>query len=591
MEVGMVTDSWAVERLRQAGRGDALIRVALGEEPPDTVIANATVFDAVTGTFLPDRSLWVKDGRIARVARAAEPPPYGADVLDASGLTLVPGLIDGHTHLIRLFVPEFVRALLPSGVTSAVTETMEYGTTHGFSGIRPFIEALRDQPLRLFYLAPALGGLTEEEEAAPLTPTEFDELLADPLCLGLGESYWSNVLLPGAQGVRARESIARTLAAGKVAEGHTAGARGARLDAYVALGVSSCHEPISVEEALEVYRRGLFVMIRQGGIRRDLETMRPLFDMPLDFRRFGLVTDGVDPERLASWGYLDQVVREALGLGIPPHIVYRMASTNVAEHFRLENDLGYLAPGRWADLVAIPAPDVFRPVFVMVAGKVVFDRGRVPATPRSVAVAPELLQTLGVDPEKALALAGMPPPLPLTGAVRVVEHVTNLVTREAVLSWEEAAVADLVPVLALERRRGEQAFWGLLKGLGLREGAYATSTAWDSPDLLVIGRDGLSVRTALTRLVEIGGGVVFARGADVVAESKEPICAVACLDTLEKVRADLRAVTDALHEAGVPWEDPILAVDTLTTPAIPHLRVTHRGYVRLRDRALLPVEG
>jgi adenine deaminase len=173
----------------------------------------------------------------------------------------------------------------------------------------------------------------------------------------------------------------------------------------------------------------------------------------------------------------------------------------------------------------------------------------------------------------------------------VVEHVTNLVTREAVLSWEEAAVADLVPVLALERRRGEQAFWGLLKGLGLREGAYATSTAWDSPDLLVIGRDGLSVRTALTRLVEIGGGVVFARGADVVAESKEPICAVACLDTLEKVRADLRAVTDALHEAGVPWEDPILAVDTLTTPAIPHLRVTHRGYVRLRDRALLPVEG
>ena len=512
-------------------------------------------------------------------------------MLDASGLTLVPGLIDGHTHLTRLFVPEFVRALLPTGVTSAVIETMEYGATHGLRGIRPFIEALGDQPLRFFHLAPALCGLTEQEEPASLTPAELDELLADPLCLGLGESYWSNALLPGPQGARVREFIERTLAAGKVAEGHTAGAKGARLDAYAALGVSSCHEPISVEEALEVYRRGLFVMIRQGGIRRDLETMRPLFDMPLDFRRFGLVTDSVDPERLASWGYLDQVVREALALGIPPYVVYRMASTNVAEHFRLENDLGYLAPGRWADLVAVPAPDVFRPVFVMVGGEVVFDRGRVLATPRPASVAPAVMRTLGVDTEKALALAGPLPSRPVGGAVRVVEHVTNLVTREAVLTWQEAAAADLVPVLALERTRGAQAFWGFLKGFGLREGAYATSTAWDTPDLLVVGRDDLSVRTALCRLVEMGGGVVFARGADVVAESRAPICAVASLDTIEQVCADLRAVTDALHEAGVPWEDPILAVDTLTTPAIPHLRVTHRGYVRLRDRALLPVEG
>ena len=82
--------------------------------------------------------------------------------------------------------------------------------------------------------------------------------------------------------------------------------------------------------------------------------------------------------------------------------------------------------------------------------------------------------------------------------------------------------------------------------------------------------------------------MVFARGADVVAESKAPICAVASLDTIEQVRADLRAVADALHGPACPGRTRLLAVDTLTTPAIPHLRVTHRGYVRLRDRALLP---
>ncbi len=574
-----------------AERSEGLIRAALGWEPPDTVVANATVFDSVSGEFLPEHALWLKDGRIARVTAAAEPAPAGAEILDASGLTLVPGLIDGHAHLIRLFVPEFVRALLPTGVTSVVIEAMEYGATGGLAGIRPFIEALRGQPLRLFYTAPALCGLTEEEEPAPLQPQELDELLADPLCLGLGEVYWSNALLPGPQGVRVRELIARTLSAGKVVEGHTAGAKGARLDAYTALGVSSCHEPISVEEALEVYRRGLLVMIRHGGIRRDLERLRPLFDMPLDFRRFALVTDGMDPERLTTRGYLDQVVREALDLGIAPHIVYRMASTNVAEHFRLEGRLGHLAPGRSADLVAISAPGEFRPVFVMVGGRLVFDRDEVLARPRPTPVAPAFVQTLGVDPERALHLAGPPPSPPAAGSVRAIEHVTNLVTREIVVTHREARARELVPVLALERTRGEQAFWGFLAGFGLREGAYATTTTWDTPDLVVVGRDEPSVRTALGRLVENGGGGVFARGDDVVAESRAPICAVASLDTAERVRADLRELADALAKAGVPWEDPLLAVDTLTTPAIPHLRITHRGYVRLKDRSLLPVEA
>lgn len=564
------------------------MRVALGHEPPDTVIEGAAVFDAVAGTFRQEHSVWLKDGRIARVAPAGEQAAAGAArVLDASGLTLVPGLIDGHTHLTRLFVPEFVRALLPTGVTSAVIEAMEYGATHGPVGVRPFVEAIRGQPLRLYYTAPALCGLTEEEEPAPLTGPEFDELLADPLCLGLGEVYWSNALLPGTQGIRVRALIARTIAAGKTVEGHTAGAKGARLDAYTALGVSSCHEPISVDEALEVYARGLLVMLRHGSIRRDLENLRPLFDMPLDFRRFALVTDSVDPEGLENWGYLDRVVREALDLGIPAPVVYRMAGANVAEHFHLEHDLGHLAPGRRADLVAIPAAEDFRPVFVMVGGELVFDRGQVLAEPRATSVPNEMLHTLGFDPEETLALAGPPPEPPTDAPMRVIEYVTNLVTRESILSREEAARADLVPVLALERSRGDAAFWGFLRGLGLREGAYATSVTWDSPDIIVVGGDHQSVRTALRRLAENGGGGVFALGDTIRAESIAPICAIASAEPAARVREELRGLVAALRAAGVAWEDPLLAVDTLTTPAIPHLRITHRGYVRLRDRELL----
>jgi adenine deaminase len=576
---------------RQSRVSDDLVRVALGEAPPDLVVANGNVFDAVTAEFRPGRSLWLKDGRIARVIDPGEPAPAGTDILDASGLTIVPGLIDGHTHLTGIFFPEFVRALLPTGVTSVVMETMEHAATTGVAGVHLTVDAMRDQPLRFYHTLPALCGLTEEEEPGALTAAEFHDLLPDPACLGLGETYWSNALMPGPQGRRVRELIQFTLAAGKRAEGHTAGARGARLQAYRALGISSCHEPIDVAEALDRYQEGFFVMLREGGIRRDLEALRPLFDLPLDFNRFGLVTDSVDPVRLDSWGYLDEVVREALALGLPPELVYRLASTNVAEYFRLSNDLGYLAPGRWADLVAIPSPGDFRPVIVMVGGKLVFLEGQTLAEPRSGPVPPELLSTLRLDPERAAALAGAPPSPPADGFVRAIQHVSNLVTRESVLSAGEAAAADLLPILALERTRGQKAFWGFLEGFGLREGAYGTTLSWDSPDLLVVGRDESSVRTVIRRLAENGGGRAFARDGEVVAEFRAPVCAIASLEPAAQVRRDITGLRAALKEAGACWEDPLLAVDTLTTPAIPHLRITHRGYVRLRDRALLPLSG
>jgi adenine deaminase len=58
---------------------------------------------------------------------------------------------------------------------------------------------------------------------------------------------------------------------------------------------------------------------------------------------------------------------------------------------------------------------------------------------------------------------------------------------------------------------------------------------------------------------------------------------------METVREEVKKLEDSLRENGVEWEKPTLTVDTLTTPAIPHLRITHNGYVRLKDRKILPL--
>ncbi len=51
----------------------------------------------------------------------------------------------------------------------------------------------------------------------------------------------------------------------------------------------------------------------------------------------------------------------------------------------------------------------------------------------------------------------------------------------------------------------------------------------------------------------------------------------------------MKKLEEALKNNGVRWEKPVLTLDTLTTASIPHLRITHEGYVRLRDRKILPL--
>jgi adenine deaminase len=59
---------------------------------------------------------------------------------------------------------------------------------------------------------------------------------------------------------------------------------------------------------------------------------------------------------------------------------------------------------------------------------------------------------------------------------------------------------------------------------------------------------------------------------------------------METVGRRVKKLEESLRENGVRWEKPILTVDTFGTPAIPSLRITNHGYVRLKDREVLSLE-
>jgi len=554
---------------------------------PDTVFINGTLFNSLTREFIKGQSLWVKDGSIAFVGRASDFSTSEKTVtIDADGMVLLPGLIDGHTHTLshRYSVEEFIKHVLPTGVTTVITETIELATIAGKEGIEYFAKGLEGQPIRLYYTVAPLCGLTPAEEIIAPTHEEFLSILKDPRCLGIGEIYWGNLFLEGRQGERLKELISTTLQMGKVVEGHTAGAKGRKLQAYTSFGISSCHEPITEEEVLERLRLGYWIMIREGGIRKELEGVKGIFKKKIDFRRLALATDGVDPEGLLTEGYLDASLRSLLKMGVPPKLAYQMVTINVAEHFHLDPLIGSLSPGKLADLLIIPGPDDFSPQLVMCDGKIIYKDGKSLAEPRKFFFPEAMFNTVRIKDYRF-------PPVPKKGKVRVMELVTRLVTQERIIDLEDPEESnDVVMVFVVNRLGSGKAFMGFLKGFGLQRGAYGTTTSWDMPDMIVVGCDTQSMETVIRRLKEIRGGCAYAIGKEIVAELPAPLCGVISLEPMERVRDEVRKLEESLRENGVRWEKPILTVDTFGTPAIPNLRITNHGYVRLKDREILSLE-
>ena len=561
-------------------------KVALKEVPPDTVFINGTIFNVFTREFIKGQSIWIKDGMIAYVGSDQDSVKDNkTSIIDVEGQVLLPGLIDGHTHVLkRSGVEEFTKRIIPTGVTTVVTETLEIGTIAGKKGIEHFVKGLISQPIRFYYTVAPLCGLTSySEEHIPINE-ELLRMLENPRCLGLGEVYWSNIFLEGRQGERVRKLVSMVLDRHKRVEGHSAGASDGKLQAFTCFGVSSCHEPVTENEVMERLRLGYWVMIREGAVRKELNGIKGIFNKKIDFRRLILTTDSMDPQGFIEEGYLDASLKKAIKLGAPPDLAYQMVTINVAEHFRLDHLIGSLSPGKLADILIIPSEDEYSPKLIMCDGKTIFEEGKASVEPEKVFFPKYMFNTVKV---KGFTF----PSLPNKGKVRGIELVTRLVTKEVIIDLDNPEESkSVIMVLALNRLNNDYAFMGFLKGFGLSKGACGSTMCWDTTDMIVVGCDIQSMKTVIGRLKEINGGAVYAIGDKVVAEFPAPLCGIISLEPMEILEDQIKRLEESLRKNGVRWEKPILTIDTLGTAAIPHIRINSQGYVRLKDRRIFSVD-
>jgi adenine deaminase len=562
-----------------------LMAAAMGKIPADLAIQHATLVNVYTGELLEDTTVCVKGRWIAHVGKAA-PVLIGTDtkVVDAAGKVLAPGLIDGHTHLVWLFsIPEFVRHAAPGGTTTVVAETMEAYPVAGLDGVLDVMASFAGQPIKIFGTAPTMASTSRA--ASGVAPEDLEKILSLEDVVGLGESYWQAVLQDPD---RYLPEMAAALDRGKTLEGHSAGAKGGKLSAYLAAGISSCHEPITAEEVLERIRLGLHVLIREGSIRRDLAAIARIQEFGVDTRRLVLSTDGVSPADLVEKGYMNYVVQKAIDSGFAPVAAIQMATLNVAEHFGLDSLVGGIAPGRCADMILLPAVDRIEPEVVIADGRVIAETGVLVVSPRVHSYASANRRTIRLpEPATAEQFAIITDKKEGAVEVRVVDMVTDLVSKEVHLEVAAAGGTvsadpeqDLLKVAAVDRRiTPGKTFTGLIRGFGLKKGALAASSAWDTADIVAVGAADEDLAAAVNRIAELQGGAVLCVDGRVAEEIPLPVLGIISDLSMKELAEKLSAMTRAISDLGCPFPDPLLSLAALTGAAIPFIRICEEGLV------------
>lgn len=573
----------------------ALLDVALGKGEADLVVSNGDLVNVYTGEIQRKHTVAVKHNRVAYVGKdTARGVGPSTTVIDATGKTVIPGLVDGHTHMLSITPPwEYTRHATVHGTTTIITEVQEVTFPIGIRGGRYFMNYLKDQPIKFFFMAPPLVTPSPSARANYIPATEMDRLLADERVLGLGETYW----LPTIQGEkRILELLSQTLAWGKKVDGHSAGARNDKLVAYFASGVTSCHESTTLEETIEKLRLGVSTMVREGGVRTELPVIAKIQQQGIDLRLFSLVSDGVSPEIFLQKGYMDYIVTQAIRYGLKPVTAIQAATINTAVRFSLDDVIGGIAPGKFADILVIPDIETIRPEWVISNGKVAARDGQAMIEPPRKAWPRFITRSLCFPRRFDARDFHIEAPVH-DGRVkaRVIDQITELVTRELTTEVPVAGGGvtadtgeDILKVAAISRAgQPGKVGMGLVKGFGLKKGAFASSGSWDCGGIVVIGADDQDMALAVNRLVELNGAAVVCAEGKVISELPMPLAGVMSDLSMEELAARLRLIQEAVESLGTKQPRVHLSLDVLTSPAIPHLRMSDAGPFSVRENSLV----
>jgi adenine deaminase len=569
--------------------------VAIGDKAADLVLENCSLVNVYTGEILPETQVAISKDRIAYVGEdASHTKGKKTVVINLEKKFITPGFADSHIHIDQFVSPaEFVKKSLLCGVTSLFADSVDIVSTCGFSGFKEFIKMTSGLPARFFHVVP--GGTPVDRKFShvkSLSPTEEKSALRIPGVLGLGEVFsWTKVTKRDSKTMK---TLSTMLENNCVINGHTAGMSGKKLNAYVSSGILSCHEPINFEQVIERLRLGMWIMIREGSIRRDIKDIIPLvLANKTNKDRLMFCSDGLDPIDITKFGHIDHCIREAVKLGLNLTDAISMASKNCFDYYNMGMDLGGIAPGKLADILVFDDLMKLKPKKIFVGGMLVLSNGTIVSKIKKHPVPKWMTKTVKLNKftEDNFSIKSHSDLVD----VNVIDMKTEIITKKGheTLSVKDENVIpsydkDVWKVAAFDRTFGSTKYAvGFLKNFGPRIGAFASTWSFHENNMIVIGSNEKDMAIAANNLLRTQGGMVVVYKGKILSSMPLQMAGIMSTDSFEKTSKNFSDINNMLLDSGCKFKKPHLIPLFLPFLALPEIRILHQGIIDVKSRSFL----
>jgi len=463
----------------------------------------------------------------------------------------------------------FATASVPHGTIGVVSDPHEIANVLGIEGVEYMIEDGKKTPFRFYFGAPSCVPATEfESSGAKLGPEEVEKLLLRKDIKFLAEMMNFPGVINDNKEVLKKIEIAKRL--NKPIDGHAPGLSGEPLRKYIKAGITTDHECSSMEEALEKITLGMKVIIREGSAGRNLEALKSLYGMYPEM--IMLSSDDIHPEMLEK-RHLEKLVAGLLEEGYDIFNVLRSVTVNPAIHYNL--DAGILRKGDQADFIVVGDLKKMDVLETWIDGKKVFDRGRI---------------LFDYVPGNAINNFNCSPIVADQVAVRqngcemrvITAFDGELFTKETIHSNSAENIIqsdirrDILKIIVKDRYKDYPPAVGFIKGFGLKSGAFASSVAHDSHNIICIGTNDEDIVCAVNEIVKIKGGLAVSSDGHIDSMQLN-IAGIMSTRTCTEVARDYEKLSDIVKQLGCTMSAPFMTLSFMALLVIPELKISDKG--------------
>jgi len=556
----------------------------------DLVIKNVTIIDVFNKDKFVD-SVGVKDGYIVGIGDYD-----GYEIIDGTNKYLCPGLIDSHCHIESSLVPpcEYYKLALLNGITSVITDPHEISNVMGTDGIKFMLNSSKEIPFDVYFMLPScVPGTSFESSGATLLSKDLESFYSDDKVLGLAEV----MDYPAVSDCKDNmiDKLLDAINNNKVIDGHSAGFNSMMTNTYRSANILTDHECNNAEEAIEKIRRGMYVLIREGSVAKNLKELLPAVNEG-NSNRFCLCTDDKHIDDIAHNGSINSSIVYAMQTGLKPETAIQMATINPSNLYKLNNK-GAIAPGYIADFLLLDNLEEFKISSVYKDGKLVVNDNKLiniknNLTTESAANTicknsislPDLnennfkININSKEHTKLNILEIIPNKLESFHLKLNISAIDSLKNNNCE-SFHCSLKDDLIKIAVIERHKASGNIGlGILKGLGIKEGAVGTTIAHDSHNLILAGTNDKDMLFAAKELEKMHGGIIVVRNEKVLAHIQLEIGGLMTNRKYTEIENELEKLHSAIKLIAPDINfNPFLTLSFLSLPVIPDLKITDKG--------------